>query len=85
MPYISSLTSKGQVTIPVEIRKMLNLSTSSRVVFLKGKKEVIIKPAVDFYSLKGSIRSKKKYSDKKADKAIASYIAKNYGKKNKAS
>ena len=32
------------------------------------------KPAVDFFALRGSIKSKKKYSDKKADKAAAQYF-----------
>lgn len=31
---LSTITSKGQVTIPVEVRKYLGLSTGDRVVFV---------------------------------------------------
>lgn len=83
MPYISTLTQKGQVTIPVEIRRFLGLSPSDQVAFLKREKEVIVKPAVDFLSLKGSIKTRKKYSDQKADKTLEKFIAKEYEKENK--
>lgn len=80
MPYISTLTQKGQVTIPIEIRKFLGLSPSDQVAFLKREREVIVKPAVDFLSLKGTIKTRKKYSDRKADEALKRYIAKVYEK-----
>ncbi len=84
MPYISTLTQKGQATIPVEIREFLGLSPSDRIAFLKRKKEVIVKPAVNFLSLKGSIKTRKKYSDKRVDKTLEKFIAKKYEKENKA-
>jgi AbrB family looped-hinge helix DNA binding protein len=81
MTYITTLTSKGQVTIPIDIRRFLGISSPQEIAFVKRKKEVLIKPVVDFLSLKGSIKSKKKYSDKEADKAIARLVAKNYKRK----
>jgi antitoxin PrlF len=40
--YISTITSKGQVTVPVEIRRTLGLKPQDKLVFrvVKGKLEV---------------------------------------------
>ena len=38
---ISRVTSKGQITIPVEIRKKLNLKTGDKVVFIEDGDKVI--------------------------------------------
>ena len=38
---ISRVTSKGQITIPVEIRKKLNLKTGDKVVFIEDGDRVI--------------------------------------------
>lgn len=85
MPEFSTLTKKGQVTIPVSIRKELGLEPKQRVAFVqRDDKRVEIKPATDFFALRGSIKFKKKYSDKKANKAIAEYFAKKYVKGHKS-
>ncbi len=43
-PLMSRLTSKGQATIPVEVRKALRLKEGDRVVFeMKGGKVVVRK------------------------------------------
>ena len=34
-PLQATLTSKGQITIPIEIRRMLGLSTGERVTFIQ--------------------------------------------------
>jgi AbrB family looped-hinge helix DNA binding protein len=38
---ISRITSKGQITIPVEIRKKLNLKTGDKVVFIEDGDKII--------------------------------------------
>ena len=38
---ISRVTSKGQITIPVEIRKKLNLKTGDKVVFIEDGDRII--------------------------------------------
>ncbi len=63
----STLTSKGQTTIPLEIRKALHLKTRQRLVYkLKGN-EVILKAEesglLDFY---GCLKSKLPPPNKKA-------------------
>lgn len=44
-PFTSSLTRKGQVTIPAHIRRLLGLSTRDRVAFLVTEGKVQIAPA----------------------------------------
>ena len=38
---ISRVTSKGQITIPIEIRKKLNLKTGDKVVFIEDGDKII--------------------------------------------
>ena len=47
MQTLSTLVqAKGQVTIPLEIRKKLNLKKGDRVVFVETEQGVVIQPAV---------------------------------------
>ena len=41
----STMTSKGQITIPAEIRKQLGLSPGDRVAFRKSEHGIVIEPA----------------------------------------
>jgi antitoxin PrlF len=45
MKYSSTLSSKGQVTIPQEIRSRLGLSTGDRVDFVIEGDQTVIRPA----------------------------------------
>lgn len=59
----TTITQKGQVTIPAPIRKALGLKRGDQVKFILGKKkEVRIKPAKKFsiMSLYGSLKPKVK-------------------------
>lgn len=60
---ISTITQKGQVTIPKKIRDTLHLKANDRVIFVKRGNSVIIKPVKDVLSLRGSIKvdSKQNY------------------------
>lgn len=60
----STLTSKGQVTIPKEIRNALGLKDHDRVSFIRRGDEVVIKPVKgDIISLRGSVRPKRRPED----------------------
>lgn len=81
MPEFSTITKKGQVTIPIALRKQWRLKPKEKVVFIeKEGKKAEIRPAVDFFKLKGSVKSRKKYTDEKADRAIAKYFVKPYAR-----
>lgn len=77
----SSITSKGQVTIPVLIRKKLALKPGERVSFLlEDDNKVRLIKAPDFFSFQGSIKTKKKYDPEKIKDAVGKNLAKRYDK-----
>jgi AbrB family looped-hinge helix DNA binding protein len=72
----STLTSKGQITIPKELRDQLHLKKGSRLEFLvEASGRVVLQPLnSDFRAIRGMIRSKRKrpVSIKEMNQAIAS-------------
>jgi antitoxin PrlF len=54
----STMTTKGQVTIPLDVRQRLGLDAGDRIEFVEiGKGVFAIKPAIDdVRSLKGLLR-----------------------------
>lgn len=78
MTQLSTVTTKGQVTIPVSIRQKWGIKPQERVVFIESEDAVELKPAVDFFSLKGSVKSRKRYADSRADAAVGELLAKDY-------
>ncbi len=78
MTYTSSVTQKGQVTIPQEIRKHLKLKPSDKVFFIRNKENVILKPSRSFIDMEGSVKHNVKYSDFHSDKQVSDYISMDY-------
>ncbi|HOZ03014.1 MAG TPA: AbrB/MazE/SpoVT family DNA-binding domain-containing protein [Candidatus Woesebacteria bacterium] len=74
MYYTTSVTSKGQTTIPADIRKYLQVETGSRVVFSLRDDMVVIEPEKSFVNLRGIIKSKKKIANAEWDKAILDLV-----------
>lgn len=81
MTYSATITQKGQVTIPLDIRRFLNLTPRGMVIFALEDDKIYLKPYSDLLSLEGSLKTKKKYDNQKADKAIGNYLAKEYASK----
>lgn len=52
---ISTVTSKGQVTIPKEIRSFLGIKPSDKVNFMVEKGNVVLKPVRTLKDFRGSI------------------------------
>ncbi|MGH9604464.1 MAG: AbrB/MazE/SpoVT family DNA-binding domain-containing protein [Terracidiphilus sp.] len=70
----AAVTSKGQITIPIEVRKKLGLKPGDRVRFIEGEKgEYILKPKTgSIMELKGIARLKgKPVSIEEMNKTIA--------------
>ena len=62
MFYQTTITQKGQITIPKEVREVLKLKPSSRVVLELKDKEVKIKSAPDILEMAGKFKPKRKFS-----------------------
>ena len=71
----STLTSKGQITIPREVRDRLHLKTGSRVDFIVEPSGQVVLKSLDrnFRSIRGIVRSRRKrpVSIKEMNEAIA--------------
>lgn len=67
MENITSVTQKGQVTIPVAYRRLLGISSKAKVRFFyePKTKELRMVPLTTISSLRGVFKTKKKYDKKK--------------------
>ena len=82
MSYTTTVTQKGQATIPAPIRKRLGIKTKQKVIFdINEKNEAVMKPLVDFFSLRGSLKSPKPFNIKAMDKAVEKMVVEDYVKK----
>lgn len=80
MQYSTSLTQKGQATIPIAIRKKLGVKTGQSIIFEERDNAVVIKAAPNLDSLMGSLKTKIKHDKKKAYKAVGEMLAKRHEK-----
>ncbi len=78
--YATTLTQKGQVTIPAPIREKLGLKKGEKVSFEEKEGQIIIKSAPNLLDLMGSLKTTKKYDKTKVKKAVGQYLAKRYAK-----
>lgn len=60
MKNTSTVTKKGQVTIPKEIRDDLNISEKQQVTFYRDGDKIIVKPVTPISKLAGSLKNKSK-------------------------
>lgn len=77
--YISTVTQKGQTTIPAFIRHKLGIKPKGKVIFEQKGEEFIIKPLADLDSLVdslyGSLKTNIKWNKKKAYQAVGKMLA----------
>lgn len=85
MTYTTTLTTQGQVTIPLKLREKLGLKPADKVIFYESNGDVKIKPAKSFVELQGSIKSRTRYSSKDFDNSVLNETKKQYEKKQKRS
>ena len=70
----TTVTQKGQTTIPVSIRRKLGLKPGNKVLFEERGEEVILKPAVKISLLRGSLKTLKKYSKTRVKQAVGDML-----------
>jgi len=75
---LAKVTSKGQVTIPSEVRKMLNIEEGDSLLFDSSSKDGATMRVIKSRSLtdfRGVLRSKKRWPGKeKARKIVGHYL-----------
>ena len=80
MAATAKITSKGQLTLPKQIRKLLDVHTGSVVVFEKEDEKIVIKSAKTLREFKGVLKGVGRKADfdeirKKAKEYIGKKIA----------
>ncbi len=62
MTYFTTITKKGQITIPKPIREALDLKVTDRILVEMPKKDkvIIVKPLQDFLQIAKEIKVRKK-------------------------
>ncbi len=74
--YTSTITSKGQATIPAPIRKKLGIKIGQKIIFEENGQEVYIKTHSQLVNeLAGSLKTNIKWDKKKAYKAVGEMLA----------
>ena len=76
----STITQKGQVTIPYFIRQKMALETGSKVSFILENKKIILSPLPSFFDFRGSIKSRKAFNIKKMRQYAKKQLITKYGK-----
>jgi bifunctional DNA-binding transcriptional regulator/antitoxin component of YhaV-PrlF toxin-antitoxin module len=82
MTYTVSITSQGQISIPIQLRRKLGLDKSKKALIREENGELVVKPVKDFLELGGSLKEyakgKKPLSNKELDEVIAQAVADDY-------
>lgn len=70
MELMSTITSKGQTTVPLEVRRRLGLGPRQKIVYVVDKDGVRIKAAgAGLMSVAGSLSGRKPFIGKEAERA----------------
>ncbi len=79
---VSTISTKGQTTIPEELRKELSLEPGHRLMWELTDGRLVATPTGDLMSLAGALKSDKPYLPKdKMRKIVLNERAKRYAKK----
>ncbi len=70
---LSTVTSKGQVTIPKEIRDLLHIRSNDKVDFVLDGEKVLLVPVKTLRDLRGSVQAQGKgdFSEERANAKAA--------------
>ncbi len=71
---LSTVSSKGQITLPAKIRASLGINSKDKIQIIMRDNEIVLKPLKSFRDLRGSIPFKKGDSRKKMAEAVAQHI-----------
>ena len=80
---VVSVTTKGQTTIPADIRRKQGIRAKDKVLVYEDKGEIKIKKVQDFFSLKGSVKVGRLVSKREEKEAAQRYVANHYLAKKK--
>lgn len=66
MQFITTVTQKGQVTLPLALRQAMNINIYDKVTVTAGKGHIKVEPTFDILDIAGKYKAKKGQSALKA-------------------
>lgn len=75
MTYTISITSQGQMSIPIDIRRALRLDKTKKATVILRDTDFVVKPVVDIESLMGIFHTKKRFTRKQEREAFENALA----------
>lgn len=75
MVYTVSITSQGQISIPVALRRQLGLDKSRKALVTEEKGKLVIEPVKDLLELKGSLKTHIRATPRQIREAFGQYLA----------
>lgn len=78
MPYISTLTTKGQIVIPYPIREALGLRVADKLSFEVEQDRIIAQPIISIDEALGMIKAGRYVSKKELKRAITEQTVKKF-------
>lgn len=89
MTYTVSITSQGQISIPIQLRRKLGLEKNRTALVTEQDGKLVVEPVKDLLELGGSLKAyvkgKKPLSNKELDDVVAQAVADDYAEKLKRS
>ncbi len=76
MTYYVTITSQGQITIPIDIRRALGLEKAGKAVVREDAGKMVVEPVPDILSFYGVFASKKRGSRVAERRAFEDALAK---------
>jgi AbrB family looped-hinge helix DNA binding protein len=80
--YTVTITSQGQISIPIQLRRKLGLDKNKKALVREENGELVVKPIKDFLELGGSLKEyakgKKPLSKEQLHEAFSQAVADEY-------
>lgn len=73
-----AVTTKGQITIPIDIREKLGLKPGDKVIVEEDAGSARVKAAPDFFSFRGALKGQKLPTSQEIEKIVAAEAVKRY-------
>jgi len=73
--YTVSITSQGQISIPVKLRRKLGLEKFGKALISESEGKLVIEPVKDLLDLQGSLKTNLKFTPRQIREAFGQYLA----------
>lgn len=73
-----AITTKGQITIPINIREKLGLEPGDKVIVEEDAGSARVKAVRDFFSFRGALKGRRLPTSREIEKIVATEAARRY-------